>query len=436
MNIREIALKLILDIEESGKYANLAISSHLTDTLTAKEKKILTALLNTTIEHKITYDYYIGYLAGRSISEVAPRVKNILRLGLCQILDMSSVPDFAAVSETVNLGKNKGERAFLNGVLRRAVREKDTLPLPDRKKSAARYFSVKYSYPQSTVKRFIEALGEEETERLLVAFEESNYTDLTANTIKITSEELAARLCEQGYIARVSELSPITVRIDGSCDPRTLPGFDEGLFFVQDTASAIAAQALGAMPGELVVDVCACPGGKSFASAILAEDAATVYSFDLHESKLSLIESGRDRLGLESITVSVRDATLPDGALAGKADRVICDVPCSGLGVLAKKPDLRYKDIERVEELSALGRRILAKSASYLKVGGILAYSTCTLEKRENTDTVLSFLAENPDFSLIDFTVGGVFCEGGELTLYPHIHNTDGFYIALIKRNK
>ena len=436
MNIREIALKLLVEIEEDGKYANLAISSHSTDSLTPKEKRILTALLYTTVEHKITYDYYIGYLAGRNIADVAPRVKNILRLGLCQILDMSAVPDFAAVSETVNLGKNKGEKSFINGVLRRAVRERDSLPLPDRKKNLARYLSVRYSYPQSTVRRFIEALGEEETEKLLASFDEANYTDLTVNTIKITPEDLAARLTDSGYSARVSELSPITVRIDGSCDPRALPGFDDGLFLVQDTASAVAAQALGARDGDLVVDVCACPGGKSFTSAILAEDGARVYSFDLHESKLSLIESGRDRLGLKSITASMQDATEARADLLGKADKVICDVPCSGLGVLAKKPDLRYKDVERIEELSALGRKILEQSAGYLKVGGVLAYSTCTLERRENTDTVSSFLAENPDFSLVDFTVGGVSSEGGELTLYPHIHGTDGFYIALIKRNK
>ena len=436
MNIREIALKLLSEIEESGKYANLAISSHLTDTLTPKEKRILTALLYTTVEHKITYDYYIGYLAGRNIADIAPRVKNILRLGLCQILDMSAVPDFAAVSETVSLGKNKGERAFLNGVLRRAVRERDTLPLPDRKKNISRYFSVKYSYPPSTVKRFIEALGEDETERLLVAFEESNYTDLTVNTIKITPAELAARLTDSGYSARVSEISPMTVRIDGSCDPRSLIGFDEGLFFVQDTASAVAAQALSAESGDTVIDVCACPGGKSFASAILAGDGASIYSFDLHESKLSLIESGKERLGLKSISVARQDAIEAREDLLGKADKVICDVPCSGLGVLAKKPDLRYKDIERVDELSALGRKILEESARYLKVGGVLAYSTCTLERRENTDTVSSFLAGHPEYSPVDFSVGDLSGEGGELTLYPHIHGTDGFYIALIKRNK
>ena len=435
MTVREIALALLSEIEEQEKYANLALNSHLTDRLPPKDKKILTALLYTTVEHKLTYDYYIGYLSGRNTKDIAPRVKNILRLGLCQILDMKSIPDFAAVNETVKLAKNQGERSFINGVLRRAVREREELPLPDRSKNAARYLSVKYSYPQSTVKRFISALGEEDTERLLLAFENNKYTDLTVNTTKITPSELAERLRADGISAHVHEISEITVRIDGSCDPRELFGFSEGLFFVQDAASAISALALGARAGERIIDVCACPGGKSFASAILSGDAAEILSFDLHASKLSLIESGALRLGLKSVSAREQDATRPDEALFGRADKVICDVPCSGLGVLAKKPDLRYKDIERAEELSLLGREILEASSRYLKPRGVLAFSTCTLEKCENTDTVSSFLREHPEFSLLDFKVGGLSSKNGELTLYPHIHGTDGFYIALLGKN-
>ena len=435
MNVRETALTLLSEIEAQEKYANLALNSHLLDNLEKKDKRILTALLYTTVEHKLTYDYYIGYLSGRNTGDIAPRVKNILRLGLCQILNMSSVPDFAAVNETVKLAKNQGERSFVNGVLRRAVREREALPLPDKSKNVARYLSVKYSYPVGTVKRFISALGEEDTERLLLAFENNAYTDLTVNTIKITPKELVEKFMADGYSARVHEYSRVTVRIDGSCDPRELYGFSEGLFFIQDAASAISALALLARGGERIIDVCACPGGKSFASAILSGDGAEIISFDLHESKLSLIESGAARLGLGSIRVGERDATIPDESLFGTADKVICDVPCSGLGVLAKKPDLRYKDIARAEELSALGREILEASSRYLKVGGVLAFSTCTLEKCENTDTVSSFLREHPEFSPLDFKVGGLSSKNGELTLYPHIHGTDGFYIALLGKN-
>jgi len=436
MTVREIALALLLEIEASEKYANLALNSHLTDSLDAKDRKILTVLLYTAVEHRITYDYYIGYISGRSVDDIAPRVKNILRLGLCQMLDMASVPDFAAVSESVKLGKNRGERAFINGVLRRAAREKDNLPLPDRNKNAARYLSVKYSYPQKTVKRFISALGEEETEKLLLAFDENKYTDLTVNTTKITPKELGDRLAADGYSAQVLDISPITVRIDGSVDPRELCGFDEGLFFVQDAACAVSALALSAGRGERIIDVCACPGGKSFAAAILAEDNCEIFSFDIHQSKLPLIESGRDRLRLDSIRVAPRDAMQPDESLFDSADKVICDVPCSGLGVLAKKPDLRYRDAERGEELRALQLAILEASARYLKLGGVLAYSTCTLDFGENGGIVSSFLENHPEFSRLDFKVGSLVSKGGELTLYPHVHRTDGFYIALLKRIK
>ena len=435
MTVREIALELLCEIEAAGKYANLAISSHLTDSLEPSDKKILTALLYTAVEHRITYDYYIGYLAGRSLAEVTPRVKNILRLGLCQILDMTSVPDFAAVNETVKLARNKGERAFVNGVLRRAARERDSLPLPDRAKNAARYLSVRYSYPQPTVKRFIELIGEESTESLLAAFNSSSYTDLTVNTLKTSPEALAASICEQGYSAAVHHLSPITVRVEGSVDPRSLRGFAEGEFTVQDAASAIAVQALAPRLGERVIDVCACPGGKTVAAAILSQDAGEIYSFDLHESKLSLIESTVGRLGLSSVSIGAQDATAARAEYIGTADRVICDVPCSGLGVLGKKPDLRYKDLAVSGELAELGYKILCESARYLKAGGTLLFSTCTLEALENGGTVSRFLASHPDFSPLDFEVGGLSSTCGELTLYPHVHATDGFYIALLKKN-
>jgi 16S rRNA (cytosine967-C5)-methyltransferase len=213
-----------------------------------------------------------------------------------------------------------------------------------------------------------------------------------------------------------------------------MPGFAEGYFFVQDRASAICAEALSPKVGQLVVDVCAAPGGKSFAAAICGEDKLDIRSFDLHSSKLSLIESGRDRLGLGSITVAQRDATSPDESLLGMADRVICDAPCSGLGVLGKKADLRYKDLSVLEELPPLQLEILTKSAGYLKVGGVLVYSTCTLNPSENEGVVKGFLQNNPNYELLPFAVGELKAEEGTLTLRPDLHGTDGFFMAKIIR--
>lgn len=432
MTVRETALSLLLEYESGGKYVNLSLSSHKADGLDPKERAFLTVLLYTTVERKITYDYIISALAARSIDEVAPRVKNILRLGLCQVMHVDSIPDFAAVNETVNLGKNKGERAFINGIMRAAVRNKSSLPMPDRNKNAARYLSVFYSFPLATVKRFVHAFGEAETELLLRRFNSVPATSLSVNTLKISREDFVLKLSESGVKASIAENSKITVKIDGSVNPCQLFGFEEGLFFVQDEASAIAVEALGVRANDDVIDVCACPGGKSFAAYVLS-GGANVRSFDLHESKLSLISDGAKRLGFD-IKYAVRDAQSPDEALFGKADKIICDVPCSGLGVLAKKPDLRYKDIEAADALPTLQLSILKNSSRYLKIGGEMIYSTCTLNRAENEDVVRTFLESEKNFELVDFSVGTLSSSDGMLTLLPHVHGTDGFFIAKLKR--
>ena len=436
MTQREVALRLLCDIEEGGKYANLAISSHLTDGLSRKDKAIVTALLYTTVEHKITYDYYIGYLAGRGIDEIAPRVRNILRLGLCQLLHMSTVPDFAAVAETVKLAKNQGERAFVNGILRAAVRKKGQLPLPDKSKNPARYYSVYYSLPTALVKHFMSFLSYEDCEALFSSFNRQAYTDLTVNTVKISVDEYAQKLKDAGYEATRVDFSPLTLRINASVNPRKLPGYEDGLFFVQDAASALCASLLSLKAGERAIDVCSAPGGKSFALAILSGDRADVRSFDLHEAKMSLISGGAQRLGLSSVTPSVRDGLSPDEALFGTADALLCDLPCSGLGVIAKKPDLRYRDLASLSELPELQLKLLSASAKYLKAGGRMIYSTCTLNKAENEEVVSEFLRLHPEFSLEDFAVGSIASRDGMLTLYPHLNGTDGFFISKLRKNK
>ena len=436
MNLRETALKLLIDYEECGKYVNLSLSSHLADRLSPEERASLTALLYTTVEHKLTYDYYIAALSGRGIDKISTHTKCILRLGLCQIVNMDNIPDFAAVNETVKLAKNPGERSFVNGVLRRAAREKDSLPLPSKDKNAARYYSVLYSLPLHTVKHFIAELGETDAVKLFEAFNRQAPISLTVNTLKISVEDFISELEKEGYAPTRVKFSPITVRLSEPANPRKIKGFDKGWFYVQDEASALAALVLSAKDGEVIVDTCSAPGGKSFASAILSGNGAEIYSFDLHESKLSLITDTASRLGLKSISVSERDALTPDEKLLGRVDKLLCDVPCSGLGVIAKKPDLRYKDITSVAELPALQLDILTASSRYLKAGGELVYSTCTLNPRENCEVVLKFLEENPGFSPVDFSVGSLKSDNGMLTLWPHIHNTDGFFISKLRKNK
>ena len=434
MNIRQIALRILDEYETGGKFINLALSTHLTDKLSHEEKAALTALLYTAVERKLAYDYYICSLAGRSDSDIEIHTKNILRLGLCQLLDMRSIPDFAAVNETVKLTNNPGEKAFVNGILRAAARRKEDLPIPDEKKNYRRYLSVKYSFPLTTVKHFDSLYGREDTERILKFFNESKYTDITVNTLKISVKKYKEMLLDCGFAVEENNIAPISLRVKASVNPERIPGFKEGFFFVQDRASLISALALSPSGGDVIVDVCSAPGGKSFAAAILSGDNGNIYSFDIHESKLSLISSGAMRLGLKSIEIACIDATNPKEELIGRADRVICDAPCSGLGVLGKKPDLRYKDSFVMSELPALQLQILAESAKYLKVGGEMIYSTCTLNPEENECVVRKFIEENVGFELVRFNVGELESKDGMLTLLPHVHSIDGFFVAKIRR--
>ena len=436
MTVRDIALTLLDSHEASGKYINLSLSSHITDSLTPTERALLTSLLYTTVERRLTIDYYVAARAERSLDSLDSHTLNILRLGVAQLVFIDSVPDFAAVNETVKLARNKGERALVNGILRRLSRDKadGCLPTPDRAKNLARFLSVTHSFPLPLVRHFIGLFGEEKTERMLESFNTLRYTDLTVNLQRISREELISLIRDAGYQAYPSPHSPLTVRIDGSVLPTKLPGFAEGLFFVEDTASAFAVSALGISEGDKVIDACAAPGGKSFAAAILAGESGEVHSYDIHESKLSLIESGAKRLGLSTVKVGLRDATKPNEELFGCFDRVICDAPCSGLGVLGKKADIRYRSLDSLDELSALQYDILCASANYLKIGGTLVYSTCTLSKGENEGVVERFLAERGEFALSPFTVGDLHAPSGMLTLTPDEHSTDGFFIAKLTK--
>ncbi len=434
VNIRSLALRLLLDYEGSDKYANLLLSSHTADNLSPEERALLTRLLYTTLERLISYDYYIAAYTKESADKLSSHTRAILRLGICQILDMESIPDFAAVNETVKLAKNKGERSLVNALLRRISENKDKLPMPDKAKNKVKYYSIKYSLPQRLVKLFMRKLPECECEALFESFLSEIPTTISVNTLKISVADYLALLENDGYDATRVTLFDNSIRIYGPCVPKRLPGYNEGYFIVQDCASAIAASLQARGEGSVIIDTCSAPGGKAHLAAILSGDMATVYAYDLHESKLSLIENGAKRLGLSSLKIEARDALSPDESLFGKADSVICDVPCSGLGVIAKKPDLRYKDLDGISALPSLQLQILEKSSLYVKRGGEIIYSTCTLIEEENEGVVNAFLDKNPDFYLAPIDVGSIRAECGYITLYPHIHNTDGFFVARLKR--
>lgn len=428
MSVRRTALALLLALEERGGFANLLLSDAVV-ARAGEDAPLLTALFYGTVERRLTLDYAIGVFAARDTESLSAHTRNLLRLGLYQIY-FTHIPAHAATDKTVSMGENKGEKALVNAVMRRAAKE--PLPLPPVGREA-RHLSVKHSFPLSTVRHFLALYGKEETEALLSAFNRVSPLTVTVNSAKTTRESYLALLRDAGIDASYAPYAKASVRLAASVSPERLPGFDTGLFLVQDEASALAAEALGAAPFDLIVDVCAAPGGKILSAAASVGGEGTFYAFDLYESKLSLIRESATRLGIP-VTVRACDATVGDESLYGKADRVICDVPCSGLGVLGKKPDLRYR--EKSDTLAPLGLEIMNTSAKYVKSGGVMLYSTCTLSPDENEENVRRFLDTHPDFSSVEFSFGGgLRSTDGCLTLLPHKHGTDGFFMAKLKKN-
>lgn len=434
MDARKEALRLLLRAETDGVFVNLLLPER-DENGDARERALLTALLYGVTERLITLDYAAAVFTARPASALSPHTRCLFRMGLYQIYFMDKIPRFAAVSSTVKLAENRGEAALLNACLRKAA--ETPLPLPPREKNAARYLSVAYSFPLPTVKLFLSLFGEAETEALLSAFNSPPSLTLRVNTARIARDAYLDLLHKNGIAAEATPYSPFGVRLQKSVDPARLPLYSEGGFFVQDEASQIEAVALGAKEGERIYDACAAPGGKSFSAAIEVGETGSVTASELHASKLSLIEDGARRLGLHNIKAVSRDASLPLLEAEREAyDRVVVDAPCSGLGVFGKKPDLRYLSLSRLDELCPIQSEILFSAAEGVKKGGVLVYSTCTLSSKENGEQVAAFLAARPDFSPVDFSAGELRSQNGMLTLLPHKHNTDGFFIAKLQRKR
>lgn len=433
MNVRKTVFFSLLSCAENGRYSNLEADTALSRSISdAKDKTFYTVLFYGTIEKQITLDHQIAKLTDSPVSKLQAKVLILLRMGLYQLLFMSSVPDHAAVGETVSLAKelvNKGAVGFINAVLRSAQRTlKDengnvTLKMPDRTRDICGYLSIKYSYPRYLCKLWIKAYGEEKAESIMHSQNERRGLTLRVNTLKTTREALLNELLENGIQAEASTLTEDGINVT-SASVAELPHFGDGHFFIQDDASRMAVAALDPREGETVFDMCACPGGKSFAAAIAMNNRGSVYSFDIHENKLSLIESGAKRLGIEIIKTAQNDAAVQVPELIGKADRVICDVPCSGFGTISKKPDLRLKDKESVAGLPELQYSILSTCSDYVKNGGVLLYSTCTLNPAENEDNVNLFLQSHPNFELREIK-----------TNFPCDSLSDGFFFAVMFKN-
>ena len=430
MNSRRIAFKVLLQSERSNQYSNIALDNALESSgLSPLDRALASAIVYGVTERRLTLDYYISKLSSRAIEKIDKEAMCTLRMGLYQLIYMDKIPAHAAVNETVALCK-KSFAGFVNAILRSYMRLSEPIELPSVSESPAQYLSAAYSVCLPLADKLISTFGIKRAESILRASFDTPKTTLRVNTLKTTREELYKNIPD----AELSELSPNAIKVSGAV--RELYGFDDGLFFVQDEASQICVGAIGAKKGDLLVDSCSCPGSKSFGAAIDMENEGQILSFDLHKNKLSLISSGAKRLGISIIKPDVCDGRNFISELSGKADKVLCDVPCSGFGVIAKKPELRYKDPQASSALPDIQLAILTNCSRYVKTGGVLVYSTCTIFPEENGENIGRFLALNPEFELDSFRFGGISCADGMLELYPDTHHTDGFFVARMIKKK
>ena len=438
MSARESALRVLTACRTNGAWADAALAAELNrQALRPSDAALASRIVYGVLQNRMLLDHYIGQCCRQRLSHLQQPLPDILRIGAYQILFLDKVPDNAAVSESVELAKlsKRGSASGLvNAVLRQLARRRDSLQEPAG--SAAERLSVLTSHPLWLVERLISLSGESEARRFLESDNEIAPVCIQPNPLETDSEALLRELSEAGIAASPHPWVPDCLELRGVGDLTTLPAFYRGKFIVQDAAARLVSLVAGVRPEQRILDVCAAPGGKSFSAAFALRNAGQIIACDLHENKLKRIRDGATRLGLTCISTESADGRVFRPEWEAGFDVVLCDVPCSGLGVIRKKPDIRYKQPSDFAPLPSIQRAILENSAGYVKPGGVLIYSTCTVLPEENGDVTGAFLERNERFSKETFELPG-FSDGsnGEASLWPQRHGTDGFYICKMRRN-
>lgn len=438
INAREAALEALERCTRSGAWSGAAIDNIIKKAqLDSRDAALASRLCLGVLQNRNYCDFCIDQYYEKGSGKLEPKLLNILRLGVYQLLFMDKIPSRAAVNESVELCKKSGfgrASGLVNAVLRRISERKDTFPEPQNKGSAE-YLSVRYSHPLWLIKRIMDVHGYDFTEAFLAKNNDISSLTIQVNTLKVSVEDYLRALARKDIDFETIDGIEGCIRLNGG-KVTDLPGYDEGLFYVQDLAARAAVEAAGLKPGMNVLDSCSAPGGKSFAAAIRMQNRGSILSCDIHEKKLGLIRSGAERLGIEIINTKARDARSDESELYDYFDAIIADVPCSGLGVIGKKPEIRDKDPNELDSLPKIQADILSALSKLLKPGGILLYSTCTVLPQENEEIVNAFLIENANFEAVDFNIGNIKSENGMYTFWPHIDKTDGFFAAKLKRIK
>ena len=436
MGARETALNALIACRKNGAWSNGVLKEYTQrDRLDRREAALAARLCYGVMQNRARLDFYLKQLLTGKLRDLHPVVRDILHLGLYQLRLMDRIPDSAAVNESVALAKKycpkqKFAPGLCNAVLRNAVRNAESLKEPTR-------LEDRYSHPAKLIEKLKSYVGKARLERMLEANNQAPDTVVQVNTLRTTAEALARMLEEEGVAAQPHPWLRDSLILSGTGNLEQLESFRQGLFYVQDAAAKLSVLCARIPKGSRVLDCCAAPGGKSFAAVMAMEGTGTVCSCDVHEHKTILIENGAKRLQLPGVSVFLQDATQHHPGWEAAMDVVIADVPCSGYGIIRKKPDIRYKDPDSMAELPELQMKILERQASYVRPGGVLMYSTCTLVWEENEGLVKNFLKLHPEFSLEKLELPDIFPENttGMLALVPGDYDTDGFFIARLRRN-
>lgn len=428
-NTRELVLDILVEVNEKNQYSHLVIRSVLDkyQYLDKSERAFITRLSEGTLEHMLELDFIINAFSKVKVKKMKPLIRNLMRMSVYQIKYMDSIPDSAVCNEAVKLAKKRGFgqlSGFVNGVLRNVARNIADVKYPDAKTEPLAYLEIVYSMPSWIVTQWYNAYGFDKTESLLKEFQKDRPITIRCNRTKVSPDELRAHLEAEGVTVKPVEKLDYAFAISGYDHLNALNSFENGEFYVQDISSMMVAETAQPKEGDYVIDVCAAPGGKATHMAELLNGTGMVEARDVSDYKVFFIEENINRNKLTNMKAVCQDATVFDKASVDKADVLVCDLPCSGLGVMGKKNDIRYKMTqEKQQELVALQRDILATVHRYVKAGGTLIYSTCTIHQGENEENVAWIQKNYPEFELISAE-----------QMLPGEDWNDGFFIAKFKR--
>lgn len=435
MNVYRIVFNMLMKMEKNA-YSNIALSSAFSDSeLSVQEKRIASRLFYGVIERKLTLDIIISKYSKKTVGSLDSEVLTVLRMGLYELKFMDSIPDNAAVNESVKLIKCLGKTSasgFVNAILRNFIRDGKEITYP---KDKIKRISAECSCPEWLVKKLIDEYDEESALSLIRLSGEPPEASIRVNTLLTDTERLIKLLSDENVEAERSAIIPECLYIKRSGAIENTNAYQNGLFHVQDASSQLCAMALGAEQGDIVLDMCSAPGGKTFTAAEMMRNKGEVHAYELHEKRAALVAKGAERLKISIISANANDAAVYNENIP-LADKVLCDVPCAGFGVIRKKPEIKYKKYDDVKRLPQIQLSILETSSKYVKYGGTLVYSTCSVSREENDAVVDEFLRKNRDFEEVPFLkeIGEPF-GNGRVTVFPKDFGSDGFFICkFIKR--